>query len=114
MCINFECFVLQVECELFPEMRSQRLLLRSVKLDENLVKDYMDQAMEIFKSNTIGPQKYYKLTYKKYYDLLNNKAEQDVTAFLKETHSLMGFKKASDSIRLIICFSFTNCRHNKY
>ena len=82
----------RVECELFPDMRGQRLLLRSVKLEESLVTDYMDRAMEIFKLNTLGPQKY-RNTYKKYADLLNNKAEQEVTAFLKERHSLHGFKK---------------------
>ena len=82
----------RVECELFPQMRGQRLLLRSVKLEETLVTNYMDQAMEIFKSNIVGPQKYLNV-YKKYGDLLNNKAEQDVTNFLKERHSLQGYKK---------------------
>ena len=33
----------RVECDLFPDMRGQRLLLRSVKLEENLVTDYMDR-----------------------------------------------------------------------
>ncbi len=76
------------------DMRGQRLLLRSVKVEESLVTDYMDSAMEIFKLNTVGPQKYLN-TYKKYSDLLNNKAEQEVTAFLKETHSIQGFKSVS-------------------
>lgn len=88
---------LQVECELFPDMKGQRLLLRSVKLDEVLVTDFMNRAMEIFKNNTLGPQKYLNI-YKKYADLLNNKAEQEVTAFLKESHSIEGFKKVSYSI----------------
>ena len=83
-----------MECELFQDMRGQRLLLRSVKLEEPLVTDFMDKAMEIFKLNTVGPQKYLN-TYKKYADLLNNKAEQEVTAFLKERHSLQGFKAVS-------------------
>ena len=38
-------------------MRGQRLLLRSVKIEESLVTDYVDKAMEIFKINTVGPQK---------------------------------------------------------
>ena len=83
-----------MECELFADLRGQRLLLRSVKLEESLVTDYMDKAMEIFKANTVGPQKYLNV-YKKYADLLNNKAEQEVTAFLKEKHSLLGFKKVT-------------------
>lgn len=47
----------RVECELFPEMKGQRLLLRSVKIEESLVAEYTDKVMEIFKKNTIGPQK---------------------------------------------------------
>ena len=82
-------------------MRGTRLLLRSVKLEESLVTDYMDKAMEIFKANTVGPQKYLNY-YKKYNDLLNNKADQEVTAFLKERHSLEGFKKVSPEIYLMV------------
>ncbi|KAK7111861.1 dynein axonemal heavy chain 3-like isoform X2 [Littorina saxatilis] len=81
----------RVECELFPDMRGQRLLLRSVKIEETLVTDYVDKAMEIFKLNTAGPTKYLN-SYKKYGDLLNNKAVQDVTAFLKEPHTIQAFK----------------------
>ena len=84
----------QVECELFQDMKGQRLLLRSVKIEEPLVLDFMDKAMDIFKANTLGPQRYLNV-YKKYADLLNNKAEQDVVAFLKERHSLQGFKAVS-------------------
>jgi len=38
-------------------MRGQKLLLRSVKIDESLVTDYVDKSMDIFKLNTVGPQK---------------------------------------------------------
>ena len=93
-------FDMKVECELFQDMRGQRLLLRSVKLEEPLVTDFMDKAMEIFKANTLGPQKYLNV-YKKYADLLNNKAEQDVANFLKERHSLQGFKA--------VCINFEKC-----
>ncbi|CAH1793734.1 unnamed protein product, partial [Owenia fusiformis] len=88
----------RVECELFPELKAQRLVLRSVKLEETLVTEYMDKAMEIFKKNTLGPQKYLNM-YKKYAELLNNKAEQDVSAFLKESHSIQAFKQKIDSYR---------------
>ncbi|KAH3867063.1 hypothetical protein DPMN_030188 [Dreissena polymorpha] len=53
-----KCLSFQVECQLFPDMRGQKLLLRSVKIDEALVADYVDKSMEIFKLNTTGPQKY--------------------------------------------------------
>ncbi|XP_070580768.1 dynein axonemal heavy chain 3-like [Ptychodera flava] len=85
----------RVECDIFPDMRGQRLLLRAVKIEEQLVTNFIDQAMEIFKLNTVGPTRYLN-TYKKYHDLLNNKAEQDVTAFLKEMHSLQAFRKKID------------------
>lgn len=49
--------LMRVECTLFPDMRGQKLLLRSVKIDETLVTDYVDKSMEIFKLNTVGPQK---------------------------------------------------------
>lgn len=35
----------------------------------------------------------YLNTYRKYIDLMNNKADQEVTAFLKETHAIPGFRK---------------------
>lgn len=82
----------RVECELFPDMRGQRLLLRSVRIEESLVTDYVDRAMEIFKLNTAGPTKYLNV-YKKYADLLNNKADQDVSAFLRDPHAIQAFKQ---------------------
>ncbi|XP_012937339.1 dynein heavy chain 3, axonemal [Aplysia californica] len=90
----------RVECELFPDMRGQRLLLRSVKIEESLVTDYTDKAMEIFKTNTVGPQKYLNV-YKKYSDLLNNKADQDISAFLRQTHSIAAFKSKIDSYQAL-------------
>ena len=48
----------RIECELFPQMKGQRLLLRSVKIEEALVAEYTDKVMEIFKKNTVGPQKW--------------------------------------------------------
>ncbi len=85
---------LQVESELFPAMRGQTLLLRSVRLDEALVTSFMDRAMDIFKANTIGPQLYLN-SYKKYSDLLNGTADHAVSAFLNERHSLQGFENVS-------------------
>ena len=39
-------------------MKDKKLFLRSVHVDEALVQDYMDQAVDVFKLNTVGPQKY--------------------------------------------------------
>ena len=48
----------QVEIELFPDMKDKKLFVRSVHVDEALVQDYMNQAVDVFKLNTVGPQKY--------------------------------------------------------
>ena len=48
----------QVECAIFPQMQNQRLLLRSVKVDEPLVEEFIDKAMKIFKLNTVGPTRW--------------------------------------------------------
>lgn len=66
--------------ELFPE---SKMLLRPVRLEENLVQDIINQALDIFQINTVGPHNYLNL-YKSYNDLLNNKAEQAVANFLKQ------------------------------
>ena len=47
----------RVECELFTDMRTQQLHLRSPDAEEAQVTDIVDQAIEIFKLNMIGPQK---------------------------------------------------------
>ncbi|XP_041084991.1 dynein heavy chain 3, axonemal-like [Polyodon spathula] len=87
----------RVECDLFPEIQGESLCLRAVKLDEPLVCDIVNKTLEIFKKNTVGPQKYLNV-YKKYSDLLNNKAEQEVISFLKENHSLQAFTKKIEGI----------------
>lgn len=33
------------------------MVLRTVKIEEALVVEYVDKAMDIFKHNTVGPQK---------------------------------------------------------
>lgn len=77
---------------MFPDMRHQRMVLRTVKLEESLVTQFIDKAMSIFKVNTVGPIKYLN-SYRRYHDLLSGKASVDVTNFLKEEHSINGFKK---------------------
>ena len=39
-------------------MKDKKLFLRAVHVDEVLVQDYMNQAVDVFKLNTVGPQKY--------------------------------------------------------
>uniref|UniRef100_A0A493U1K4 Dynein axonemal heavy chain 3 n=1 Tax=Anas platyrhynchos platyrhynchos TaxID=8840 RepID=A0A493U1K4_ANAPP len=77
----------KVEKILFPQLKRDDLTLRTVKPDELLFSDYVNKLEMIFESNILGPQKYLNV-YKKYSNLLNNNAQQDVTDFLKEDHSL--------------------------
>lgn len=81
-----------MECELFPDIKGHRLLLRSVSIRETLIESILDQATEIFSFNTAGPQKYLQI-YKHYEDFLSGKADEDVAVFLSESHSLEAFQE---------------------
>ncbi|XP_014014461.1 dynein axonemal heavy chain 3 [Salmo salar] len=88
----------RVECNLFPEIQGQGLYLHSVRPDELLVTDLINRAKSIFQKNTVGPKKYLNV-YKKYSNLLDNTAKQDIVAFLKEKHSLQGFTKKIEGVQ---------------
>ncbi|XP_032391909.1 dynein heavy chain 3, axonemal isoform X2 [Etheostoma spectabile] len=85
----------RVECNLFPEIKN--LYLRTIRPDESLVTDLVNKAKEIFHKNTVGPTKYLNV-YEKYSNLLDHTAKQEISAFLKERHSLEGFTKKIESI----------------
>ncbi|KAG9476993.1 hypothetical protein GDO78_002401 [Eleutherodactylus coqui] len=87
----------KVEVELFPDLQVENLTLSSVKQEESLVSEYINKTREIFTMNVVGPQKYLNV-YKKYSDLLNKKAQQDVMRFLKEEHSLQAFTKKINNL----------------
>ncbi|XP_071879956.1 dynein axonemal heavy chain 3 isoform X2 [Anas platyrhynchos] len=87
----------KVEKILFPQLKRDDLTLRTVKPDELLFSDYVNKLEMIFESNILGPQKYLNV-YKKYSNLLNNNAQQDVTDFLKEDHSLRALAEKIDSL----------------
>ncbi|XP_063078071.1 dynein axonemal heavy chain 3 [Engraulis encrasicolus] len=88
----------RLESQLFPEIQGLNLTIRSVRPDEALVTDLIQQARQIFDSNIIGPQRYLDV-YKKYNSLLDNSAKQDILTFLKGKHSLQGFTKKISGIR---------------
>ncbi|XP_053327633.1 dynein axonemal heavy chain 3 [Spea bombifrons] len=87
----------KVEVELFPDLQLDCWSLRSVKPEESLVSEYVNKTMGIFNKNIIGPKKYLNV-YKKYSDLLNQKALQDINAFLTEEHSLQAFTKKINNL----------------
>ncbi|XP_012866608.1 PREDICTED: dynein heavy chain 3, axonemal [Dipodomys ordii] len=87
-----------VESILFPELKGYNLIIGTVDPKENLVSDFVDQTFEVFKKNQVGPYKYLNV-YKKYDDLLDNTAEQNITAFLKENHEIEDFVTSINDIK---------------
>ncbi|KAG8145621.1 hypothetical protein E2320_012135 [Naja naja] len=87
----------KVQVKLFPELKGDDLIIRTVNEDETLVADYVKKTAEIFDLNLIGPQKYLNV-YRKYNDLLNNNADKDVTEFLSKRHELEDFVKKIDGL----------------
>ncbi|XP_009573431.1 PREDICTED: dynein heavy chain 3, axonemal-like, partial [Fulmarus glacialis] len=87
----------KVERFLFPELKRDDLTLSTVKPDESLFSEYVNKLEKSFESNILGPQKYLK-RYRKYSNLLNNNAQQDVTDFLKEGHTLEALTEKIDSL----------------
>ncbi|XP_029995048.1 dynein heavy chain 3, axonemal-like [Sphaeramia orbicularis] len=88
----------RVDWDLYPG--TENLYLRTVSPDEPVVRDIINKAKDVFHENTVGPPKYLSV-YKKYTNLLDNTAKQDITAFLKEKHSLEGFTKKIESVALL-------------
>uniref|UniRef100_A0A673TZU4 Dynein axonemal heavy chain 3 n=1 Tax=Suricata suricatta TaxID=37032 RepID=A0A673TZU4_SURSU len=88
----------KVESILFPELKGDNLTLRTINPEEKLVSDFVNQTFEVFQKNQVGPRKYLNV-YKKYDDLLDNMAEQNITAFLKENHEIEDFVTRISSIK---------------
>ena len=72
----------RVEVELFPFAEYKTHFLRSIRADEALVDKFIKRVLAVYDANKTGPQRYLN-AYKKYADLMNTKADQDITAFLK-------------------------------
>ncbi|OPJ87550.1 dynein heavy chain 3, axonemal isoform A [Patagioenas fasciata monilis] len=87
----------KVERLLFPELKRDDLTLRTVKLHESLFSEYVNKLEKVFESNVVGPQKYLNV-YRKFSNLLNNDAQQNVTDFLKEGPSLEALAEKIDSL----------------
>ncbi|EUB58895.1 Dynein heavy chain 7, axonemal [Echinococcus granulosus] len=82
----------KVETELFPAMVNQPIYIRSVNYQEDLVSKCTDRSLHVFRLNSTGPRQYLDY-YRPYSNLLNNKAEMELRAFMKERHSLLSMKK---------------------
>ncbi|KAK0140700.1 Dynein heavy chain 3, axonemal [Merluccius polli] len=86
----------RVDCDHLPQRSN--LWLRTVRPDEALVAQIIHQAKDVFHRNTVGPTRYVNV-YDKYSILLNDKANQDVTAFLSKEHSLEGFTRKIEAVK---------------
>ncbi|KAJ7400487.1 hypothetical protein BTVI_105082 [Pitangus sulphuratus] len=87
----------KVERLLFPKLQRDNLTLSTVKPEESLFSEYINKLEKIFESNIVGPQKYLNV-YRKYSNLLNNEAQQDVTNFWKKGPSLEALTEKIDSL----------------
>ncbi|CAH8618645.1 unnamed protein product [Heterobilharzia americana] len=88
----------RVEVDIFPELRTHSLYLRSVAFGDQSIIEYTDKAMVVFRDNSIGPKDYLEL-YRPYGNLLNNKAELELRNFLKERHTLLAVKKKIENLQ---------------
>nr|XP_023674913.1 dynein heavy chain 3, axonemal [Paramormyrops kingsleyae] len=98
----------RVECELFPEIQTPDMTLRTVRPDELLVTELVNRTMEVFQKNIEGPKRYLNV-YDKFSSLLNSSANQDVDFFLKDKHSLEVFSQKIKSIEQL-CEEITGLR----
>ena len=88
----------RVETELFPGLRDAALVIRTADKDELMVTSAIEQSLESYRKNTIGPQRYLN-SYKNYMSLIDGKADRNITSFLAESHSIEGFKAKLDEVR---------------
>uniref|UniRef100_A0A3P8VG82 Dynein axonemal heavy chain 7 n=1 Tax=Cynoglossus semilaevis TaxID=244447 RepID=A0A3P8VG82_CYNSE len=71
--------------------------LRTMRPDDLMVTELTKKVEVVFHANTVGPEKYLDV-YQKYNDLLEDTAEQDITAFLAEKHSMEEFRTKIEGI----------------
>ncbi|KAH8862794.1 Dynein heavy chain 3, axonemal [Schistosoma japonicum] len=80
----------RVEVDIFPELRTHSLYLRSVSFVDQSIIEFTDEAMIIFRNNSLGP-KYYLELYRSYSSLFNNKAELELKNFSKRTSFIISY-----------------------
>lgn len=83
--LRFSEDVSRVEAELFPpNVEIQVQYLKTIRAEEVLYDNFVKRAVDVFEANKIGPHKYLD-SYKKYADFMNNKADQEISNFLRKT-----------------------------
>ena len=87
--INGAALIPRIESHLFDS--KAKLLIRHVRLDEEIVDSITQRIVHVFNENLPGPQQYLH-EYDQYQNLLNNKAETDTVNFLRHAHALDEFE----------------------
>lgn len=82
----------QVENELFPDLQSFFLTIRSVRFKEEFVDDYVKRVKAVFRSNTFGPMEYMS-NYNKYLELVGESAKAEIKAFTSEPQLLESYNE---------------------
>ena len=107
----------RIEKELFPELvKSTQMFLLPVQWEEDHIQSLVQQVIEIFDINAIGPKMYISL-YEKYSTLLNGQEEKDKNNFLETKAPLSDFAtKMQDysNLREEICDIRTAAMLNLY
>ena len=87
--VNGGAHIPRIESHLFDS--KTKLLVRHVRSDEEIVNNTTQRVLQVFMKNLPGPQLYLH-EYDQYQNLLNNKAESEVTEFLRHAHVLTEFE----------------------
>ncbi|CAF4568450.1 unnamed protein product [Rotaria sp. Silwood1] len=87
--VNGAANIPRIESHLFDS--KTKLLIRHVRIDEEIVENITQRVLYVLTKNIPGPQLYLH-EYDQYQTLLNNKSESDTIEFLRHTHALDEFE----------------------
>jgi dynein heavy chain len=87
--VNGAAHIPRIESHLFDS--KTKLLVRHVRLDEEIVENITQRVLHVLTKNHPGPQLYLH-EYDQYQNLLNNKSEGETNDFLRHTHALDEFE----------------------
>ena len=87
--VNGAVDIPRIELHLFDS--KTKLLIRHVRIDEELVENSTQRILYALTKNTPGPHLYLH-EYDQYQNLLTNKSEQETNEFLHQTHTLDEFE----------------------
>ncbi|CAF4055950.1 unnamed protein product, partial [Adineta steineri] len=87
--VNGAANIPRIESHLFDS--KTKLLLRHVRIDEEIVESTTQRVLYVLTKNLPGPQLYLH-EYDQYQNLLNNKSELETTEFLRHPHALDEFE----------------------